>query len=398
MQIRNTFFVMVCLWVCGTWADPLLVAVLMVKNEAKVMEATLQPYVDGGVEYFVIFDTGSTDGTQEVTKSFFERYPHCKGHVIQSQFIDFATSRNQALDAAQELYPDATFMLMPDAEWYMHDVQGLLDFCRTHEHDKDPSYLLCIRGATLTFYTARLIRRSSGTRFVGVVHEVLDQSTRITLPENIYFAWSPGSEGVKKSYARWIRDRNLLLKSYNDNPYDPRTVFYLAQTYECIGDHEHAYEYYKKRLDVEGWDEENFVNYYRLGRVATALEEKNKKSTVKVPHDSPVLHYLQAFSYRPSRAEAIIKIAEYYLNKGDMHLAYLFASRAAQVPYPSKDILFVEKYLYDYTRYDVLGIAAWYVGEYTIGEWAVRQALKVKPDAPHLHGNLKLYLDRKNKK
>ena len=83
------------------------------------------------------------------------------------------------------------------------------------------------------------------------------------------------------------------------------------------------------------------------------------------------------------------------MSKGDKHLAFLFALRSVQLPYPSKDILFVEKYMYDFTRFDILGICAWYIGEYEVGEWAVRQALKVKPDAPHLLGNLKLYMERK---
>ena len=51
--------------------DPLLVVVIMVKNEETVMRATLQPFVDGGVDSFFVFDTGSTDNTIAVTEEFF---------------------------------------------------------------------------------------------------------------------------------------------------------------------------------------------------------------------------------------------------------------------------------------------------------------------------------------
>lgn len=375
------------------WCDPLLVTVLMVKNEAKVIEATLQPFVDGGLKHFVIFDTGSTDGTQEVAADFFRKNNISDAYIIKGKFIDFATSRNQALSAAEVLFPEATFMLMPDAEWYTKNVPGLVQFCQEHKDDDIPSFLVLIRSDTLAFHTNRLLRCRKGIKFVGAVHEVLNTSSRVTLPDDVYFEWRPGQDGVKKSHIRWQRDRDLLLKSYQENPHDPRTVFYLAQTYECLGDMENAYTYYQKRQQTEGWDEENFVTLYRLGRVAHALELQKSQ----MPHASPVLHYLDAFSYRPGRGEALIKIAEYYLSKGDMHLAFLFALRSVQLPYPSKDILFVEKYMYDYTRYDVLGICAWYIGEYELGEWAVRQALKIKPDAPHLLGNLKLYMERKGK-
>jgi hypothetical protein len=48
-------------------ADPLLVAVLMIKNEEPVMQMTLQPLVDAGITDFFIYDTGSTDQTIEIT-------------------------------------------------------------------------------------------------------------------------------------------------------------------------------------------------------------------------------------------------------------------------------------------------------------------------------------------
>ena len=56
---------------CLLKTDPLLVAVLMVKNEAPVMEMTLQPLVDAGITDYLIYDTGSTDNTIQVTNDFF---------------------------------------------------------------------------------------------------------------------------------------------------------------------------------------------------------------------------------------------------------------------------------------------------------------------------------------
>src|SRR6266436_8173383 len=82
--------------------DPILIVVLMVKNEETVMRATLQPFIDGGVDSFFIFDTGSTDNTIGVTESFFSEYGIMQGYIAQEPFIDFATSRNRALDLAQE--------------------------------------------------------------------------------------------------------------------------------------------------------------------------------------------------------------------------------------------------------------------------------------------------------
>jgi hypothetical protein len=364
----------------------------MVKNEAPVIEATLQPFVAGGVTDFVIFDTGSTDGTQDVAANFLGQHTTIHAHIVQEPFIDFSTSRNHALDSAQHLFPEAVFMIMPDAEWYMHNVEGLLQFCKEHQYDyHDASYLMSIRSDTEAFYTSRLLRCHKNIRFVGVTHEALNQVTQVTLPDDIYFEWRPSQKGNEKSARRWLRDRDLLLKSYAENSHDLRTLFYLGQTYECLGDWGNAYKYYGERAAYKGWDEEDFATMYRLGRVAQMLAPKNHQSFAPLA----VEHYLKAFAMRPHRIEPIIKIAQHYLDRNEMHLAFLFAARVVKMPYPAEERLFVEKHMYDFVRYDILGICAWYVGEYDLGEWAVKRALEVAPQAEHLKRNLKFYMDRK---
>ena len=71
--MKRYIFLSTVLFVTGLQlcADPLLVAVLMVKNEEPVMELTLQPLVDAGIKDFLIYDTGSVDHTIEVTQEFF---------------------------------------------------------------------------------------------------------------------------------------------------------------------------------------------------------------------------------------------------------------------------------------------------------------------------------------
>ena len=49
--------------------------------------------------------------------------------IRQEPFVDFATSRNRGLVLTEENFPNAEFMLMLDAEWYMHGIKDLLQFC-----------------------------------------------------------------------------------------------------------------------------------------------------------------------------------------------------------------------------------------------------------------------------
>ncbi|HEV2600751.1 MAG TPA: glycosyltransferase family 2 protein [Candidatus Babeliales bacterium] len=378
---------------CFIYADPLLVVVLMVKNEATVIVDTLEPFVKGGVKDYIIFDTGSCDGTQEIVKEFFKEHGITNGHVVEEPFINFAESRNHALDAAQTIFPDATFMVMPDAEWYIHNAAGLLQFCEEHKNDFHNSYTITAASTTQAFGVTRLIRCRRNIRFVGAVHETLNQLTFVTLPQDVYFEWAPRAIGMEKSAQRWHRDRDLLLKEHEKDPSNDRTLFYLGQTYDCLGDWENAYTFYKKRAAIQGWDQENFIIQLRMGNVARQLALQESPDALC---PLAVQHYLKAYSMRPQRAESLVALAQYYLGKHEMYLAFLFASRAVQVPYPVNDVLFIEKYQYDFVRYDILGICAWYVGEYEIGEWAVRKALEVQPAAWHLNFNLKLYVERKS--
>ena len=151
----------------------------MVKNEADVIQATLQPFLDAGIDSFLILDTGSTDNTISLIRKIFDDYNIGHGYIVEQPFVDFATSRNYALQCAEEQFPTAHFFLMPDAEWYMNNVSGLLEFCRNMLSAEHNSYLIQMRNSDDSFRFAqqRLLRAHKGLRFVGVVHETPNQGT-----------------------------------------------------------------------------------------------------------------------------------------------------------------------------------------------------------------------------
>ena len=360
--------------------DPLLVVVIMVKNEEKVMRATLQPFIDGGIESFFVLDTGSTDRTVQVTQEFFAEHGIEHAYIMEEPFIDFATSRNRALDCAQEKFPNAAYMVMLDAEWYLNDAQALLDFCQLtlDRGDAYSSYLMHIINTALDNYTCRLIRCNRGVRFEGAVHEAIIQQHTVKVPGDIFFEYLPTDGGWEKTLARFVRDRDLLLKEHQRKPYCTRTLFYLARTCEDLGDLEAAYDFYKKRVDMVGWDEEDFIVNYRLAETIKKLVLK--KSHPRYQWSEALDYYMKAYQMRSHRAEPLIAIADYYVVLGQMESAYVFANRAAEIAYPSTDVLFVEKYVYNYYRYELLARCAWYINEFEVGEWAAQMGYEARPD------------------
>src|SRR5438309_6095488 len=81
---------------------------MIVKNEAHVIEellATVAKYID----YYVISDTGSTDGTQEKIKNYFDKIG-INGEIHQNTWVcptseinyfDFGYNRSIALDVCK---------------------------------------------------------------------------------------------------------------------------------------------------------------------------------------------------------------------------------------------------------------------------------------------------------
>lgn len=366
--------------------NPLLVVVLMVKNESSAMKETLKPFIEAGIDSFLIFDTGSTDDTIAVAQAYFKEKHILHGIIEQEPFIDFATSRNHALESAQKAFPSAHFMIMPDAEWCIQNPRKLLEFCDQHKNDPTPSYLIRILlGTNCDFYTSRLIRCNKNVQFVGAVHEVLMPVSLEKAPHECYFQMNATRYGIEKSRKRWKRDCELLLNEHKKNPEDIRTIFYLAQTYACLGDHENAKIWYEKRCSMQGWPEEDFISHYRLAQTYESLN--NWQNALE--------EYLIAYALRPHRAEPLVHLAQHYWETDQKPVSFLFAQRACELSYPENDILFVEKELYDFTRYELLGRVAWYVNQYEMGEQAMKKALAVNPHLEHLHKNLEFYLKRK---
>ncbi len=107
-------------------------------------------------------------------------------------------------------------------------------------------------------------------------------------------------------------------------------------------------------------------------------------------------YYMIASNMRPHRAEPLVKIAEMYWSSNHS-LCFKFARMALELPYPANEVLFVNKEIYEFTRYEVLSKVAWSMNEFELGEHATRKAIEARPDLIYLYNNLKVYMDKKNK-
>ena len=369
---------------------------MMVKNESKRILNSLGSVI-GTVQSVVIYDTGSTDDTVNIIQEF------CLKNKLPLRlktgiFQDFSSSRNVSLDFA-DTFPEIDYLLLLDGN---DELKGgnILQMAANEFLDKNNSgFMLCQEwkniDTTITkYFNLRFLKTRSGWRYKGSVHEYLTNIINppeygVRLDDKIVL-FQDRKYDSEKSLGRYAKDKELLLKDYEENPTDGRTLFYLAQTYGCLDDVENCYEFYKKRVQVGGFPEEIFHSYLRLGEVGTRFGK---------PWYIILDHYICAFEIL-GRAEPLIKLVEYYRSQNMWKSAYMFAKKACELEYPKSAVLFVDRRLYDYGRWHLLGIVAFYDEKYVEGAEACRMAITMGPDFEIDKSNLRFYLEKidKNKK
>lgn len=362
----------------------LISLVMIVKNEAASIEATIasvRPFVDT----YCIVDTGSTDGTPELIRNACATLP---GALHHEPFVDFGATRSQALELAAER---SVFTLMLSGDETLHQGEALRRFCETHRDYSGAdhaAYMVDTRMGDSGMLTPRLARARMKMRYVGVTHEHLTRKGCIPpqyrVPEAFIFHDLAHCDPERKRRG-YERDLELLRTHTERDPADTRGVFYLAQTYECLGRTQEAFSTYQRRLELGGWSEEQYQARYRMARLAAALD---------APWNEVQGHYLAAHALAPQRAEPLYRIAQHWHGLGEYALAYVFGRRAAELPLPVDDALWVERSVYIHEASDLLGAVAFYVGEYAIGESATRRALSARPSDTRLLTNLAFYTAR----
>lgn len=352
---------------------PRIVLNMIVKNESAVIGRCLEavlPFVDG----YVVCDTGSTDATVELVERAGTRCG-VPGRVARHRWQDFGHNRTEAAAEARawvegQGWPlgDA-YLLFLDADMVLGARPG---FDRTTL--REPSYQIAQQNGGLQYYNLRLARLSHEWRSVGVTHEYWEAHPGAPPPERLDALWIDdlGDGGSKAD--KFERDIRFLEQALRDEPGNPRTLFYLAQSYYDVGRWADAQAMYQRRWQAGGWEEERWYARFREGECALRMGD----------HDRGAGVLLQAFQERPARAEPLHALARHYRERGQSELAMMAALRGLEVRYPSADVLFVAKTVYDWELWEEVMLSAFYTGErnHPLGMAACELLLARRAHAP----------------
>ena len=318
---------------------------MIVKNETKVITrclASVKPIID----YWVIVDTGSTDGTQNLIKEYMKDIP---GELHERPWKNFEHNRNEALEFAHE---KADYLLIMDADDRLEYNASFSLPSLTQD-----AYLFWIKFGGMSYQRYQLISSKLPWKWEGVLHEALTcavQPSSATLDGITYVVSCDGARTQDPNKFR--KDAAVLEAALKEQPDNTRYTFYLAQSYRDAGEYEKSIAWYQKRVEQGGWDQEVFWSVLQIGLCQKALGK---------PDDIVIDSLLAAYRRRPHRPEPVYYLAEIYRHQGHYELAYSLIKLREVAPKPAtKDILFYQDWCEEYGIPFELSISSYYVGKY----------------------------------
>jgi glycosyltransferase involved in cell wall biosynthesis len=378
--------------------NPHIAVLIMAKNEKKRLLVTLESIKDTA-DSLVFYDTGSEDNTIEIARNFCEEN-NIPLRLLEGKFKNFCDSRNESLDFA-DTFDDIDYLLLLDTNDELRGGKTLRENCKQYMDKPNTGFLLCQEwwsGQYDKYFNIRLVKARQSWRYRGRVHEWMKNTKYkddneqneagdiVQKLEGDLVIFQDRTQDDDKTSKRFSRDKELLLEDHNEDPEEPRTLFYLAQTCSCLGETEESFKYYDMRSKLNnGFWEEKFHSYLRCGELSQKLGYDWSES---------MKFYMQAFEVH-NRAEPLIRIVEHYKDKNWL-LCFGFAEMSCKLSYPDC-LLFVDKIAYDYKRWHLLGIAGWYANEFDKGKHGCIKALESGLGQDLDKFNLKFYTDREQK-
>jgi glycosyltransferase involved in cell wall biosynthesis len=336
--------------------QPTICLTMIVKNESKVIRRCIDSVKDY-INYWVIVDTGSTDGTQDLVKEIMDEYG-IPGELHERPWVDFGHNRTESLQYAKD---KSDYRLIIDAD----DVLVVEDASINPFLNIDMDfYKIKLRLGSLAYYRSQLIKGDQDWKYVGVLHEYLSGPEGVSLEEDFLegvemHASVSGHNRDIKGKDKYYNDALIFEKALITTPKEElpidlerRYVFYMAQSYRDAGMNERSIEAYERRIDLGGWPEEVYIAKYWTAR---------QKQLLEYSEGEIIDAYLKAWEYRPNRLEALYHLIKYLGSKKRYALAFALSSVGMKTG-TCQDILFVEDEIWKWRLPDEYSVLAYYNG------------------------------------
>lgn len=316
---------------------------MIVKNESHVIRRCLAAVKDH-IDYWVIVDTGSNDGTQSIIREYMKDHP---GKLYERPWVNFEHNRNEALDLARDK-TDYIFFV---------DADEVMNFSYNFDKNKLVSdfYLLKTVSNGHEFYFPKLIKNDPDWEWTHVLHEFIRHKGNAT-GEIMTDIWTNSIQDGARSRdpEKLYKDIDILKKAIQKEPYNSRYYFYLAQTYSSAQEFDLALEYYEKRGWMDGDKDETFWSLYCVGHMQEML---------RMDPSIYIKSYCKAHQLDPNRAEPLERIASYYFQNDCPSIAYILTKYAQTLPRPVPMNSGYYNWVYDFAVYSICADCAVELGK-----------------------------------
>lgn len=337
---------------------------MIVKNESKNILNCIEnilKYIK--IDYWVICDTGSTDGTEEIILSKFQK-ENIDGELHSCEWIDFGVNRTEALNKA---YNKSDYILLFDAD---DIITGNFTLPEASEFNSD-QYNLKLRNGNCDYYRPLIISNRIKWKFEGVLHEYLDSDTEIT-KESLKgdYCVLTGTHGCRnQDENKYANDAKTLCAEFENlnNSYSLRCryAYYCANSYKDAGENESAIIWYKKVVEkLDNWSQEKYNACYNLGKL---YEEKEE-------YEQACHYWFKSLQIDFERFESIISLMKYFYSCQNFYMINTLYHKFIQVKNQTNNFENIKKETKLFSKYDNLymiyyynSIAAYYVEDYESG-------------------------------
>lgn len=336
---------------------------IIVKNESRVilrMLETVWPILDR----YLVVDTGSTDGTQDIIRGFFAD-KGIPGEVIDHEWVSFEDARNTALKAVQG---KADFGFWIDADETLTIAPGFSPaLFKRAMAPYDGANMKVFYGGQ-EYFRMQFFSTKKPWRWYGRLHEVLvcDEPTQCCIADGLTTVVHPdGNSWTTESLQSKYEGHAKILEDVvaSDPNKDPRWYFYLAQSYRDANTPENlekSIKWYRERMKFkeQGYWEEI---YYSQLMVAAGMARLGK------PEGEVIAEYLKCGSMNRLRIEHLMPLINMHHHRGDFESSYIYSSHAMKIagkgrsPFPASS-LFIDRRTYEFEILQLHMLNCWYTG------------------------------------
>ena len=313
---------------------------MIVKDEAHIIHETLNS-IYKYIDYWVISDTGSTDGTQDVIRKFFNE-KNIPGELFQDEWKNFGHNRSLAMKHA---YNKSKYLLVIDADDL---ISGELVI-----PSSDADVFQMQLSDNVVYYRPQIFKNTLKWGYRGILHEFaycINKKNAIAEKLTGCKMISRRLGSRSRDSQKYQKDALLLVKAIEENT-EPdlynRYCFYAGQSFRDCNDHANAIKYYQMRADAGGWNEEVFYSYLMVG-----IQMKK----LNYPKADIMRSFFNAYKANPDRSESLFQIVLMNIADEDFEKAYNTMKMVLNIPYPAKQVLFIDKGIYEYGALFNMGI------------------------------------------